>query len=278
MKFFLGQNFDFSYRRQLVSRVFFVVGVILCVVYFLLTFTRQNNFSPARIYLVDNSLSMAAKDISGEKGKISRFDLAKKILEKDTFVGKKGIITFARVPNLQLPMTDDTILFQNTAKNLQIISSAGGSDIKEAIEQINTLYEEKEVQIVVMTDGETFEDFVPPKWISEKISWSIFGIGTIKGAFIVEWYQSDGTPYYKRFQGKKVTSQLDEKNLKNLAHSLRADYVSFDSVKNLTSRLEKLPLQSKKQTFVFRDLLVFLGIFSIIVSYFVLPYKYHKYA
>lgn len=74
----LPTNFIISSRRQLISFLFILSGLILIIFGFL---RGLDSGSEATLWVIDNSLSMAVTDISsGSNTLLSRLDLAKQIV------------------------------------------------------------------------------------------------------------------------------------------------------------------------------------------------------
>ncbi len=271
-------NFTFSYKKHFIKWFLFGLWVLLIVIGFILSFNSVSSWLSNRIWLVDTSLSMKAKDISGSNGNISRIELAKKILLSDSFEWKRALMTFARVTSLQIPLTGNKLLFENTVKNIEITQWAGGSDISKAISQVIDIYSDtKQLQVVVITDWETFDTKDMPKDSHWNLDWVLVGVGTQRGATLVEGYDQDGAPRYKTYQWDKVVSRLDSDFLRKLASKLSWPLIEIKDEKDIDLLYSALPSSLWDFYVSPSHWFVFLGILSIIISFFILPYRYHKY-
>jgi Ca-activated chloride channel family protein len=215
---------------------------------------------------LDVSNSMLASSTDDPKG-VSRLQRAKLILEKlfDKLSNDKvGLIVFAGDAYTQLPVTSD---FSSAKMFLNSISTemvpTQGTAIGAAVDMAITSFtpdEDVHKAIIVITDGENFEDDpVASVQAAAKqgIQVDVIGLGTTKGALIP--LGRDGQ-FLRDDNGTPVTTRLNEEMAQKIAEAGEGIYVQGasssvlndldDQLKTLaTSSLEKVAYQASAEQF-----------------------------
>jgi Ca-activated chloride channel family protein len=215
---------------------------------------------------LDVSNSMLASSTDDPKG-VSRLQRAKLILEKlfDKLSNDKvGLIVFAGDAYTQLPVTSD---FSSAKMFLNSISTemvpTQGTAIGAAVDMAITSFtpdEDVHKAIIVITDGENFEDDpVASVQAAAKqgIQVDVIGLGSTKGALIP--IGRDGQ-FLHDDNGNPVTTRLNEEMAQKIAEAGDGIYVQGasssvlkdldDQLKTLaTSSLEKVAYQASAEQF-----------------------------
>lgn len=191
---------------------------------------------------LDVSNSMLASSTDDERG-VSRLQRAKYILEKliDKMTNDKvGLIVFAGDAYTQLPITSDYIsakMFVDaiTTDMVPTQGTAIGSAIDMAMNSF-TPSDDMGKAIVVLTDGENFEDnaIEEAKRASQAgIQVDVIGLGSPKGSRIPlkgnAGYMTD--PY----TGEQVVTRLDEETAQQIARAGKGIYVNGASSSAITA-------------------------------------------
>lgn len=195
---------------------------------------------------VSNSMNASSSD---DPKSVSRLQRAKLLLERmiDNFGDDKvGLIVFAGNAYTQLPITAD---FTSAKMFLNSIStdmvSAQGTAIGAAIKlALNSFSGDEKTQkaIIVITDGENFEDDAvsAAKSAADKgVEVSVIGVGSTKGAPI----PVGGGAWMKDNQGNVVTTYLNEQTAQQIAKAGGGIYVAGnagDAVSQVSKELDEL--------------------------------------
>ncbi len=237
---------------------------------------------------LDVSNSMLASSTDDSKG-VSRLQRAKLVLEKliDKFENDKvGLIVFAGDAYTQLPITSDFVsakMFLNSISTEMVPTQ--GTAIGAAIEMaINSFTPNDEMQkaIIVITDGENFED--DPIAMTQEaqkrgIQVNVIGLGTSKGALIP--INASKSQFLKDDNGNPVTTRLNQEMAQKIATEGKGIYVdggASNAVKIVdeqldtlaTSDLEKIVYTASAEQF---PIFAWIAITFIIIDIFMLDRK-----
>lgn len=199
---------------------------------------------------VDVSNSMLASSTDDVNG-VSRLQRAKFILEKliDKLGNDKvGLIVFAGDAYTQLPITSDFVsakMFLNSIDTNMVPTqgTAIGSAISMAMNSF-TPDEEAGKAIIILTDGENFEDDalgMAREAHKRGIQVDVIGLGSPKGAPIP--IDASKGIFLKDDSGKPVTTYLNEMMAQDIAAAADGVYVSGASpsaVSDIDNRLKTL--------------------------------------
>lgn len=197
---------------------------------------------------VDVSNSMLASSTDDERG-VSRLQRAKYILEKliDKMSNDKvGLIVFAGDSYTQLPITSDYIsakMFVNSISTGMVPTQ--GTAIGAALEMAMNSFTPNDKMgkaIVVLTDGENFEDdaIAQAKRAAQAgVQVDVIGLGTPKGARIPVrgGYMLDPTT------GQEVVTRLDEASAAQIAKAGDGIYVngaSTSAINAVDTKMDEL--------------------------------------
>lgn len=200
---------------------------------------------------LDVSNSMLASSNDDPKG-VSRLQRAKLVLEKliDKLDNDKiGLIVFAGDAYTQLPITTDFVsakMFLNSISTEMVPSQ--GTTIGAAIEMaMNSFTPSEDMQkaIIVITDGESFDDdpIAAAKSAAEQgIQVDVIGLGSTKGALIPIGKNGQ---FLKDDSGNPVTTRLNEEMAKKIAQEGNGIYVQGASSSVVSDVAEQLDTLAK---------------------------------
>ncbi|MCM1162649.1 MAG: VWA domain-containing protein [Muribaculaceae bacterium] len=199
---------------------------------------------------LDVSNSMLASSTDDERG-VSRLQRAKYILEKliDKMSNDKvGLIVFAGDAYTQLPITSDYIsakMFVNSITTDMVPTQ--GTAIGTALDMaMNSFTPDDKMgkAIVVLTDGENFEDNAieeAKRAAQAGIQVDVIGLGSTHGARIP---LKKGAGYMTDpLTGEQVVTHLDEETAKQIAHAGKGIYVngaSSSAVNAVDTKMDEL--------------------------------------
>ncbi|MCM1093849.1 MAG: VWA domain-containing protein [Bacteroides sp.] len=200
---------------------------------------------------LDVSNSMLASSNDDPKG-VSRLQRAKLVLEKliDKLDNDKiGLIVFAGDAYTQLPITTDFVsakMFLNSISTEMVPSQ--GTTIGAAIEMaMNSFSPSEDMQkaIIVITDGESFDDdpIAAAKSAAEQgVQVDVIGLGSTKGALIPIGRNGQ---FLKDDEGNPVTTRLNEEMAKQIAQTGNGIYVQGASSSVVNDVAEQLDTLAK---------------------------------
>lgn len=197
---------------------------------------------------LDISNSMNASSTDNPKD-ISRLQRAKLIVQKmmDSFDNDKvGLIVFAGNAYMQMPMTSDVSSAKLFLSNINTnMAPTQGTAIGAAIAMATQSFspsKKSQKTIVVITDGENFEDDATSaahQAQKQGLQVNVIGVGSEHGAPIP---MPDGS-YLTDDQGQPVTTYLNEKMAQEIAKAGKGVYINGaanDAVETLHETLDKL--------------------------------------
>lgn len=175
------------------------------------------------IVLLDTSRSMLARDIQP-----NRLERAKLSIRDDLLPALSGdrvaLITFAGLPSLKCPLTNDYAFMRLVLDDVNIESSPrGGTLIGDALRMAKSAFDEKidtYKLILLITDGEDQDSFPVEAartiWDEKKIPIVAVALGDEKqGARIP--VQTDKGESYLEYEGKTVWSKANFDDLRRIA-------------------------------------------------------------
>ena len=179
------------------------------------------------VILLDASSSMSVTDI-----KPSRFTRAKQeisdILAKFPQY-RIGIIAFAQIPHIISPLTIDHKYIEDNIKALNPDDfTLQGSNINDALKLTLNYFQNvsgNDKYILLISDGDFTTNLQPhiiKKIKQQKLKLIIYAIGSKKGAPIFK----DGSII--EYQGKKIISKLNLKNLQNLGQEFSSPIININ--------------------------------------------------
>lgn len=179
---------------------------------------QGNSIDQKTIILIDSSASMLAEDV-----RPNRFNkallLVKHYIKKA--VGQQiSLVVFSDSQKRIIPFTEDIDLIKARINRLETMNlSRGGTGLSQAIiesiQYFRNTSEDVSGNILIFTDAEETE-FGFDIEIPDSISVGLVGVGTRKGAPIPMRNTRGDFLGNKKFQGKTVTTKLDEDFMKKL--------------------------------------------------------------
>lgn len=242
---------DFSHRRPPLKFILQVTAITICIIMiagpqFGSKLEKSKRQGAELMIALDVSNSMMAQDIQP-----NRLAKAKQILSKlvDKLKDDKiGLIVFAGDAFTQLPITSDYVsakMFMNTISP-ELVPTQGTS-IGEAIGLCMKSFPPKgeaERAIIVITDGENFEDDAmeaAKEAQKEGVKIHVVGLGLEQGSPIPLPNSSD---FRKDKDGNVVITKLNEKMCQDIAAAGNGIYVRSDNsnaaIKILEAQLDKM--------------------------------------
>lgn len=242
---------DFSHRRPPLKFTLQVTAITICIIMiagpqFGSKLEKSKRQGAELMIALDVSNSMMAQDIQP-----NRLAKAKQILSKlvDKLKDDKiGLIVFAGDAFTQLPITSDYVsakMFMNTISP-ELVPTQGTS-IGEAIGLCMKSFPPKgeaERAIIVITDGENFEDDAmeaAKEAQKEGVKIHVVGLGLEQGSPIPLPNSSD---FRKDKDGNVVITKLNEKMCQDIAAAGNGIYVRSDNsnaaIKILEAQLDKM--------------------------------------
>ncbi len=213
------------------------------------------------LFVLDTSISMAARDMSFMNAPLSRLDAARRSIR--TILEKKEGTSFALVAvasdaALVVPSTSDVSLFLERLDSLEVGSlgdgSALGTGISSGVYHLVSSRAPKKA-VVLLTDGENNAGAISPLTAaqiakSNGISLYILGIGT-NGTVPLE-YKDRATG---KIRSVLYESAFDGEPLREIAHEGGGKYFGIESLGELSDSLLKIVEKEKTvQSFVFRTI------------------------
>jgi von Willebrand factor type A domain len=230
-------------------------------------FGGQSTPEVGTLFILDTSLSMSVEDIASESGVMrSRLDTAKELIRDATQpIWPRALMTFASTARLQLPLSHDGQLWQDTLDTLSPVRYGSMTDIETALASAILAYGTTPLHIVLITDGETTTDIATQTGVvlPESMNLTLIGIATAWGGRIIDHYDGDGRIVYKIYEGRDVVSRLDLDHLKQLGTKYHAQLALIEKSSDvaevhsfLSQQQIQNPIGSSRILFILAALLV----------------------
>lgn len=206
------------------------------------------------MFVLDVSTSMNAQDIEVGKSTIDRLAFAKATIQSvvDAQKGNRyGLVVFAGEAFVVSPLTLDHSAFLTFLTGVGKKDVAvGGTDVNEALRAAIGRFdpadeEDRGKVVVLLTDGGDEEQLASLEELKdhaaeEGIHIVVVGVGTEKGAPIVEGKDVFGRAVYKEYKGETVIPQLNNDLLKKTAKALGGTYYQSESADDLSVIVEQV--------------------------------------
>lgn len=207
---------------------------------------------------IDVSNSMLTTDASNQWSRIKRSKLDIERLINKMTGDRLGIIAFAGIPVVQLPMTADLAAakFFTSGINTDMISIQG-TNISSAIElAISSFPQEakRERVLIIITDGEDHDAnavMLASAAAQQNITVHTIGIGSTKGAPVPVYENGKYKGLKRDKDGNTVISKLNEKLLIDIANAGQGVYVNatndvspLEIVREEIAKMEKTEVES----------------------------------
>jgi Ca-activated chloride channel family protein len=231
-KYFSWVKLYWFHNRTFLSRFSsfsFIIAVLLLLISMLDLRGPEEKISTdvpdqKTIILIDASSSMLVEDVRPNRYERALF-LARHFI-RNAVGHQVAVILFSDTTKRLVSFTDDLDLLDARISGLEDVDlSSAGSNISISLrESVNYFREQqsegKEVtgNILLFTDGEETSEGVE-KSLPSGIALAVVGIGTSKGGPIPIRSKNGSFRGYKKFDGEKVISQLDESWLKSFGQS-----------------------------------------------------------
>ncbi|MDD4151687.1 MAG: VWA domain-containing protein [Candidatus Gracilibacteria bacterium] len=224
---------------QIFAFVFLFLSVLTLLIATFFTDYKNDktNRSNEVVFLLDVSKSMKASDYTDGVKSISRLDTAKNFIKN--FINyypdsSYGLSVFAGETVGIAPIMSDVDTFltflsgvdeNNVGKQGTDLSSA----ISYGIQRFGKNDNNTKKTLVLLSDGgdeldKNITDDILKNIKKQNIDFYIIGVGSEKGAYIPEKTDVTGEIIYKTYDGKKVLTSLNAKNLKSIASKLNGKY------------------------------------------------------
>lgn len=182
---------------------------------------------------IDVSNSMLTTDVSNEWSRIKRSKLDIERLINNMTGDRLGIIAFAGIPVVQLPMTSDLAAakFFTSGINTEMISLQG-TNIAAALELAISSFPndaKRQKVLILITDGEDHDEnalYLANAAAQQNIIIHTIGIGSTKGAPIPVYENGKYKGLKRDKEGNTVISKLNEQLLVEIARAGKGVYVN----------------------------------------------------
>ena len=187
------------------------------------------------IILLDVSLSMKAQDVLP-----NRLEQAKQAVRKlveylqKTGGHRLGLVAFAGRASLQSPMTIDYPFFLKRLEDVgpETVTREGtsiGSAIRQVLEGFSKI-EYEYTDLIILTDGEDHNSFpldAARLAAAKKMNLYTVGIGDASEGHLVpiKWTE-EGLPFFAKFRGQAVLSQMNQSLLLEMARLTDGEYLA----------------------------------------------------
>ena len=181
------------------------------------------------VIAVDVSKSMNAEDL--KPNRIERAKLAIQKLLKSLKGDRVGVITFAGISDVHVPITNDYKAIKSFLTSINTEFPVQGTAIGSAIELALTSFNMKngsQKAIVVITDGENHEDDATGAAKKAKdlgILVHTIGMGSLEGVPIPVYNRGRQVGFKQDGNGQTVVTKLNENMLKEIAQAGGGAYI-----------------------------------------------------
>jgi Ca-activated chloride channel family protein len=207
---------------------------------------------------LDMSGSMASEDFEVGRGRLSRLDMAKRVLK--TFIEKRpgdriGLVVFATQAYIATPLTLDHDFLVRNIERLELGAIDGnqtaiGSGLSTAINRLRELRSKSKI-VILMTDGQNNAGKLAPLTVAEaaqslKIKVYTIGVG-MQGEAPMPFRDMFGMKHYKN-----MPVDIDEDTLQKIANMTGGKYYRADNAQKFQAiygeidKLEKTEAEVKK--------------------------------
>jgi Ca-activated chloride channel homolog len=200
------------------------------------------------IIVLDISKSMLAKDVNPSR--INKAIACIKELVVSNNFSKIGIVNFSRTAVVEMPLTPDFGIIENTVKRLSDKLIENTSNANAALYlanlQFNT-YEPDNKNILIITDGELHDNINDNTILylnNNNIKLFANLIGTKEGAQIVDPTNND---FVKDPQGNMVTTKVDEEKMQQAVQATNGKIYFNNTGAEIAKMIVKENKQEKKQ-------------------------------
>lgn len=207
-------------------------------------------------FVLDVSKSMNALDFTDGNNIFSRLVAAKSFIAD--FISqnpwnKYSLVVFAWDTGRVLPFTQDVDLFVTMLTSVDENNvSKQWTNLKDAIKDgfKNFISDNDFWSLVLISDWSddeylNFDELIDLK-NNKKVKLLVVWVWKTKGAYIPIWQDPFGQITYKTYNGEKVITKLNEKNLKEIANYFSWDYYNLDKLSKLDNLASLLKDVSKK--------------------------------
>lgn len=186
------------------------------------------------IVLLDVSISMKAQDVLPNRLEQAK-QAVKKLVEylQKTGGHRLGLVAFAGRASLQSPMTLDYPFFIKRLEQVgpETVTRDGtsiGSAIRQVLEGFSKI-EHEYTDIIILTDGEDHNSFpleAARLAAAKKMNLYTVGIGDASQGHLVpiKWTE-EGLPYFAKYKGQAVMSQMNQSLLLEMARLTDGAYL-----------------------------------------------------
>jgi Ca-activated chloride channel homolog len=236
-----------SSRKFLFKLTISCVAILLVIIALMDPLLGQREVEVKRegidmVFVLDLSSSMNAQDVIP-----SRIEKSTKFIDdmmKQLGGDRVGLVVFAANAYVISPLTNDYAAIDSylNSVNTELISSQG-TDYFNAIQEASKLLNKSGnagKMIVLISDGEDNENSISEAAElakDEDIHVVSVGVGTDKGGPIPMYYNGYENGYKLDQLGNTVITQLETKNLKQIADQTNGTYIQLNSVAEAISEL-----------------------------------------
>ncbi len=199
---------------------------------------KQKVYGRDIVVALDVSRSMLATDVLPYRLANAQREIRQQLTERGAFAqsNRLALMAFAGTTSLRLPLTTDTLAFQQKLDELHVGSvPKGGTAIAEAIRSGVELFarspEQAEKVILLFTDGEDHEggpvEAAKAAWESHGIRVFTFGVGDDTSTAGAEVPETLGESKPMLHDGQIVFSKLDADGLREIASAGHGGYFAI---------------------------------------------------
>lgn len=222
---------------------------------------KQKVYGRDIVVALDVSRSMLATDVTPYRLARAKQEIRQQLTERGAFAhsNRLALMAFAGTTSLRLPLTTDTLAFQQKLEDIHVGSvPRGGTAIAEAIRAGVELFarspEQAEKIILLFTDGEDHEggpvDEAKAAWEGHGIRVFTFGVGDDSSSVGAEVPETLGESKPMLHDGQIVFSKLDVDGLRRIADAGHGRYLPvaqlFRAV-NLIAGMKRAALSTEER-------------------------------
>lgn len=222
---------------------------------------KQKVYGRDIVVALDVSRSMLAADVTPYRLARAKREIRQQLTERGAFAhsNRLALMAFAGTTSLRLPLTTDTLAFQNKLEDIHIGSvPRGGTAIAEAIEAGVDLFtrspEQAEKIILLFTDGEDHEGdpikAAKAAWQQHGIRVFTFGVGDESSSVGAQVPETLGDNKPMLHDGQIVFSKLDAEGLRQIASAGQGQYFPIEQLfraVNLIASMKRAALSTEER-------------------------------